>query len=1423
MNLKRIIGFLLSAALVVTMLSTAVFAQTESEASATADTQASVVGTVDTAGNPDFDSDSIVNTDDDQWHWLSYPESRMVLTDPYKDSLYDADMGLSIGLFVSGLSEKKSIQKIQIGDTESSLSNWDSCDAAWYPYKLTADASYGKTEMQMDEFFVDKDTFVRYMDLTDVSGRAVKIYGSYDNISKTADHSILVDADGYYFVYKVLLLNEDGSVNETLEPTVSGSDWSVMIPTNTADVQVAFSLTLGVKNTGDNMDAQTVLARANTAVSGNILDKLASTKSYWDGKLSNVPAPTEWGIQSVDAEDVTPEEHYRAFYAAWAFNYQNILEPTPETGYNYYQVTLGKASMWGSGAASAPNSCSWESMFDIQELALVEPEIAWSAAEGFIRSIDENGMLDGECLPSQKAHTVWVCYQNLQNDELLAELYPQIRQYLIWRANNPRWIYGGHNFSDEKDISFVTQWYSDVGYAIEICKVLGKYDDITMFENLKNQMDENVRSWFFTQNEGETPSPYGVYNSYFSDSNVHYAHDRTEDVPNYVYSALYADLPGDLTQTLVNSYLSFEDSSKPLAGFDFYKYGDGCNIAYGLLEKSYQYPELAGKWKEYINAALRSVIQAGEFAECIRVTDGEVGIEGVSPSSFGASTMIDFTYMNNGVRIDSGTLTAISEGNSAFEKNSGTDVSAYTTLGSPITLPDTVSVSNAAGETLDARVYWNSMEDTQFNTAGSFTVSGTIADTELTAVATVYVYGGTVTPEAVTVNTVQGTAPELPSILNVSYEQHGSAHESGTAVTWEDMSADDFSAVGTVTVGGTIDMNGQAVTATVNVIARPVITMANGSDTINQYDTESLSLMDAAGTAYDDVSWSISDSSLAAVSDGGILVAAHPGTLTVTAVLSSLGVSVSKEITICAVNTVTYAYTALASAGAQADSARSADKAIDEDTTTLWRAADNSSSQWFQLELAKETPLTGAEILWYTETQPKNFSLQVSADGETWETVYTRASSVSASGNYDEIIAFESAVSAKYIRMVSASAGTYTMGIVEFKVFGTPDITVPAQSLSITSDTGTFKIDKKGVTLQLGAQFTPANVTDDRVVWSIGNVNGGETDAASISAAGVVTPLKNGVVYVTATAVDGSGVSAVQAITITNQSLVNLALGKSVSATSSGGGANSPESAVDGDKSTRWGSASGASQSSYFTVNLGEDCLVSSVAIYFESGAYPVDFKLQYSADGKAWTDIDSITGNDQTNFSLFFDTVHARYIRTLSSKTTNAEWGYSIWEFEVYGITASSVPTPENAAAAITSLPAPAVGDAAVELPYYDGLTVTINSSSNEGVIALDGTITFPQTDTEVTLILTVSNGSESADTAAITVRVPGVKTAKKGDVDGDGQVTVSDVVELRDLIMKGSSTDVQRLSADLDANGTLTVSDVVELRDYIMKGIFE
>lgn len=59
-----------------------------------------------------------------------------------------------------------------------------------------------------------------------------------------------------------------------------------------------------------------------------------------------------------------------------------------------------------------------------------------------------------------------------------------------------------------------------------------------------------------------------------------------------------------------------------------------------------------------------------------------------------------------------------------------------------------------------------------------------------------------------------------------------------------------------------------------------------------------------------------------------------------------------------------------------------------------------------------------------------------------------------------------------------------------------------------------------------------------------------------------------------------------------------------------------------------------------------------------------------------------------------------------------------------------------------------------------------------------------------------------------------------QKGDIDRDGKRTVSDVVQLRGLIVSGERlTAAQHWAADLDSSGGLTVSDVIALRQMIVQ----
>lgn len=724
--------------------------------------KADVIGTVNMAGTPDFDSDSIRNDEASQWRWIGYPESRMVMN--YGNPLVskaDGKMSLNIAMAAKGFRTINAVHQILMGPRTGQAAECTDIQTVWYPYKVTADAAYEEGKLHMDEFFADKDTFIRMIEVSDAADAKLQMKASIYGVSKNGN-DLLVERDECWFVYKFLKLNEAGEIVGQYEPQVSGDKWSVEMTFDSDRAKVAFSLTMLPRNVGDNSaDSIQELANKTLAEGTNLNTVLANTKQFWDETLAKVPAPQNFGVEGNKKNgNITSQEHRRAFYAAWAFRFQNIVEPTPENGYDYYQVTLGMPSAWTSGAASAPNSCSWESMFDIQQLSYIEPEIAWDAMRGFIYSIDENGILDGECLPSQKAHTTWVCYLNMlekypekeaELKEELKKLYPHLHNYLLWRAENPRWIHGANNFPNEKDISFVTQWYSDVDYAIKIAEVIEKDEDIAVYNQKKAELAENSRVWFFEEYDPNQPDSLENRIKAFcfikEDGTLEHSwpgssHDaQSRDALTYVYEAMTVDFPKDLTDKLVHSYLAYTagNEEEPLLGFASYKYGDGCYTAYGLQEREKQYPELEGKWVEYVDAVLCNAVKNTEFGEVIRVYEDTTKIEGVQPSSFCASAVIDYTYMKNGLRLDLGVPVAIGDPNIA--RTEKTDVTVETMVGTKPSLPRTVTVERD-GKELEALVFWTDVAKEQYNTRGKFQVIGQIYGADLEVTGTVKVLTG---------------------------------------------------------------------------------------------------------------------------------------------------------------------------------------------------------------------------------------------------------------------------------------------------------------------------------------------------------------------------------------------------------------------------------------------------------------------------------------------------------------------------------------------------------------------------------------------------------------------------------------------------------------------------------------------------------
>jgi hypothetical protein len=59
-----------------------------------------------------------------------------------------------------------------------------------------------------------------------------------------------------------------------------------------------------------------------------------------------------------------------------------------------------------------------------------------------------------------------------------------------------------------------------------------------------------------------------------------------------------------------------------------------------------------------------------------------------------------------------------------------------------------------------------------------------------------------------------------------------------------------------------------------------------------------------------------------------------------------------------------------------------------------------------------------------------------------------------------------------------------------------------------------------------------------------------------------------------------------------------------------------------------------------------------------------------------------------------------------------------------------------------------------------------------------------------------------------------------ERGDIDGDGSVTISDVTGLIDYLLSGNATGVNLESADCDQDGNINISDVTTLIDFLLRG---
>jgi beta-glucosidase len=124
-----------------------------------------------------------------------------------------------------------------------------------------------------------------------------------------------------------------------------------------------------------------------------------------------------------------------------------------------------------------------------------------------------------------------------------------------------------------------------------------------------------------------------------------------------------------------------------------------------------------------------------------------------------------------------------------------------------------------------------------------------------------------------------------------------------------------------------------------------------------------------------------------------------------------------------------------------------------------------------------------------------------------------------------------------------------------------------------------------------------------------------------------------------------------------------LSQGRPATASSTENATFPASAAVDGDPGTRWSSA--FSDPQWLQVDLGTSQTISQVVLTWETAAATA-YQIQTSPDGTTWTSIYSTTTGPGGTETLNV-TGTGRYVRMYGTARSTA-YGYSLWEFQVYG-----------------------------------------------------------------------------------------------------------------------------------------------------------
>ena len=415
-----------------------------------------------------------------------------------------------------------------------------------------------------------------------------------------------------------------------------------------------------------------------------------------------------------------------------------------------------------------------------------------------------------------------------------------------------------------------------------------------------------------------------------------------------------------------------------------------------------------------------------------------------------------------------------------------------------------------------------------------------------------------------------------------------------------------------------------------------------------------------------------------------------------------------KEITFKASDSIALNKSVEASSTSTNDPGNTKELVVDGNTSTRWSSLRNEDENWIMVDLGQYSEINAVSIQWESACSD-DYDIQVSSDKNNWITV--KDSMATGSSLLDEYN-FDEPVYGRYVRVSSHKSRTlkYGISIYEISVYGSykdediaanknafsstiKDLNLPTHAIDNKANTSWISsaagdqwiyVELKGIykisSMQVdwGNNYAPnyeIQISDDAQMWqTVKTIIDGQGGNENIS------DLGNQEARYVRLKLNGSSGSSYQIIQwsvygelVEAENLENIALNKTATASSVYNNVYTANRAIDGsfennggNDQSRWVSNRN-SNDEYIQIDLEANYDLTGVKLYWE-GNGAKKYQILVSEDGKTWQKV-YLEENGQPGIANipFNETVTARYVKMLGIECAS-KYGYSLWEFEVYG-----------------------------------------------------------------------------------------------------------------------------------------------------------